>query len=393
MNFKILSLIILIFVFQQNFASVKFEQTKQDTTINSDDEFEDYNEGADSQATSSDDEFEDYNEETVNNAINSDDEFKDVDEFEEFSETEKTVSQSCPSGGCSSCKKNSESFLNSALIWVLGILAITILAGFFVRFEKTRKFRNIFLISSLIVLGFSELHHACPCMISSIQDTFLWIFGNDVDWRKMIWFLGLLPITYIFGQVWCGWLCHLGALQEFLYLPGKIKIFRGEKAQKTMKIIRWVLFIVLLIQLFAESRIFYCKIDPFKAIFDLGFLGSKYLVTRWILVGLLILSSLFIYRPFCKTVCPVGLMLGLISKIPGAAVIGIGGKCVGCNVCNKACDMDAITHHGKFSIIDNSECIMCGDCMDSCKQHGLSIFRKNKKHPDKIECKKDECKL
>ena len=54
--------------------------------------------------------------------------------------------------------------------------------------------------------------------------------------------------------------------------------------------------------------------------------------------------------------------------------------------------MDAITHHGKFSIIDNIECIACGECIDSCKKNGLSFFRKSKKHPDKIECK-NECKF
>ncbi|MEA3445088.1 MAG: 4Fe-4S binding protein [Bacteroidota bacterium] len=382
MKYRIILLLIL-FAVQLNFTSANNQSNITDTIVdaqNQDDEFDEFEDFEESKDANLDDEFEDFDE------ANDDDEFEEFDEFDDSDTT-------CPEASkcAKTCGKN-ETYLNKALIWVLGILGFTILAGIFVRFEYTRKFRNIFLLSAIIVLGFSELHHACPCMLSSFQRTFLWIFGYDIDWRKMIWFLGLIPITYIFGQVWCGWVCHLGALQEFLYLPGKVKIFRGERAQKTMKIIRWVLFVALLIQLFVENRLFFCKIDPFKTVFDLGFLGSKYLITRWVLLILLLLSSLFIYRPFCKAVCPVGLVLGWISKIPGASVLGIGGKCAGCSLCNKACDMDAITHHGKFSIIDNKECISCGECIDSCKKKGLDFFRKSKKHPDKIECK-NECKV
>jgi len=377
---SILLVLLVSFSLQINNVSAGIQNNVIDTIVetqNSDDEFEDFDEANEG---FSDDEFEDFED------SESSDEF---DEFEEFSDSETT----CPSAStCSKTCGKSESSLNTALIWVLGILGFTILAGIFVRFEYTRKFRNVFLLTALIVLGFSELHHACPCMLSSFQRTFLWLFGYDIDWRKMIWFLGLIPITYVFGQVWCGWICHLGALQEFLYMPGKVKIFKSERAQKVMKIIRWTLFIALLIQLGIENRLFFCKIDPFKTVFDLGFLGKKFLITRWILLILLLLSSLFIYRPFCKSVCPVGLVLGWISKIPGSSILGIGGKCAGCKLCNKACEMDAITHYGKYSIIDNKECIVCGECIDSCKRNGLDFFRKSKTHPDKIECK-NECAI
>ena len=343
--------------------------------------------------TDSDDEFEDFNDTEEGEGTEDSDEFEEFDESNENVEHSKEEKTSCTlSNSCTKSCDNNKAPLDKAVIWVLGILGFTVLAGIFVRFEFTRKFRNIFLLISLIVLGFSELHHACPCMLSSFQNTLLWFYGNDVSWSKMLWFLGLIPITYIFGQVWCGWVCHLGGLQEFLYLPGKVKILKSEKAQRILKLIRIALFAALIIQLFVTSKLFFCKIDPFKTVFDLGFLGNHYIITRWILLGLLLISSLFTYRPFCKAICPVGLMLGLVSKIPGASILGIKNKCVGCNSCNKACEMDAITHHGKHSTLDNKDCIACGACFDSCKKNSLAFVRKNKKNPVKIECK-NECNI
>ena len=362
--------------------------TAQESGVQSE-EFEEFEEFDKAEKGSSTEEFDEFEEFDENKEGTTSDEFEDFEDFDETSSADSvcpnaaTCSQSCP---------QTESALNNALIWVLGILAFTMLAGLMVRHPFTRRFRNLFLLAGVIVLGFSTLHHACPCMLSSFQNTILTLFGNDIDWRKTIWFLGLIPITYIFGQVWCGWVCHLGALQEFLHLPGRTKIFSSQRAQTTMKVIRWVLLLALVVQLAIDNQLFFCKIDPFKTVFDLGFLGKKYLALRWVLLILLLLSSLFIYRPFCKAACPVGLMLGLVSKIPGASILGIKGKCVGCSSCNKACEMDAITRHGKFSVLDNKECIACGDCMDSCKQKGIGFLRKSKQHPEKIECK-NECSV
>ncbi|MBI4648629.1 MAG: 4Fe-4S binding protein [Bacteroidia bacterium] len=334
--------------------------------------------------------------ENANNFLN--DSIKEVpgtDEFKPFNENSDSAfpageleqfaneSQQGCSRSCSLRPGNLEQIRRKELYWVLGILAVTVITGFLVRFKLSRNLRNIFLFLSVIILGFSDLHHACPCMLSSLQDTVLFIFGINTDWQKMLWFIGLIPVTYLFGKVWCGWLCHLGALQEFLFLPIKFNIFKGEKAMKIMKIIRWILLLTLIIQLAIEQRIFFCRIDPFKTIFDLDIYGSRFLVLRWILVGLLLLTSFFSYRPFCKSACPVGLMLGLISFIPGSSVIGRKGDCTGCELCHATCRQEAILCKKEHIILNNIDCISCGKCLDSCRNGGLGFFRKKKNHPVK----------
>jgi ferredoxin len=263
--------------------------------------------------------------------------------------------------------------------WALSILAFTILAGIFVRFEKTRKLRPLFLLAAVVILGF---YRGGPGIISSFQNTYLYAIGATLKWPAIILFLGLLPITYFFGKVFCGWACYLGAIQEFLYI-GKFKVLQTEKAQKIMRIIRYVILVLLLIQLTISQGIEWSKIGPFKVIFNLYSPN----ITGYVLLVILLISSLFIHRPFCKIVCPAGLIFGWITKIPGASVLGITESCAGCKTCNTSCNINAITRDGKTSTLDNQECIMCGDCMSDCKIKSIQPFKKGKNHEGNITLK------
>jgi ferredoxin len=310
------------------------------------------------------------------NEIVKSDEFSE-DEFSEFSQSE-TESESC-SGSCTGCGAGKS---NSQIWWVLSILGMTVVAGVMVRYRSTRNLRGYFLLASLIVLGFYK--GGCPCPIMSLHHALFALMGETPNWLGMLWFLGLLPITYLFGKVWCGWICHLGALQEFLYLPGKIKVLQSDKAQRVMRLIRIVLFVALIIQLLITKTNLFKTIDPFKVAFNFQ---SPHIVA-WVLLGLTLLVSVFMYRPFCKTVCPIGLVLGWVSKIPGASILSPKKDCIGCKVCDISCKINAITRSNKTSILDNQECIACGNCITDCSKNTMSFVRNSKKYDSKTVCEK-----
>lgn len=297
------------------------------------------------------------------------DEFtENVDEFTEYTGDEQPVIETPVS--------------YNRTFWAVAILIFTILAGILVKYKATRNFRPLFLLLSIVFLGF---YRGGPGVISSFQNTYLFFLGLDNNWQAIILFLGLIPVSYLFGRVFCGWLCYLGALQEFLYIS-RIKIFQTEKAQKIMRIIRIVALVILVIQLTFTQTILWNKIGPFKVVFNL--FSSN--ITGYVLLGILLISSLFIYRPFCKAICPVGLILGWITKIPGASVIGINDSCCGCKTCNTSCKINAITNSDKISKLDNQECIMCGDCLSDCKTKSNNIYKNIKQHYGKIKLKLDK---
>ena len=203
--------------------------------------------------------------------------------------------------------------------------------------------------------------------------------------KTEFYFLLLIPITYLFGKVWCGWICHLGAIQEFLYLPSKFRILQDELSQKILKYLRYFLIAILVLQLIFQKNIYWCQIDPFWSIFNLDVDFTNYTISA-ILVVLILLTSLFSFRPFCRAACPIGISLGWISAIPGASMIGIKGECSSCKMCNKACEINAITQFGKHSILDNKECIACGDCIDDCQKGGLDFKRKKVSESHIVDC-------
>lgn len=291
--------------------------------------------------------------------------FSDDNEFESFETTDKF--EDLNSGSATTEEKDGSIWKDRNFRLSLLVLAITALAGVLVRFKTTRKLKTLMLLGTIIYLGF--INGACPCMISSFQNTVMYVLGIEINPMHMLWFLGLIPLTYFFGKVWCGWVCHLGALQEFIFRPGMLKKLKNRKSQVVFKWIRILVLIILIAQIVVTKTNIFIHYDPFKVAFNLFSANTL----GYILLAILLLTSLLIYRPFCRAICPVGLILGWISHIPGASKLHKNDSCVDCKSCSYACRHNAMTYENKKSHLDNEDCILCGDCMDTCKFSSLEI--------------------
>lgn len=357
-----------------------FEEKDSSQTTNSDsdeDEFFDFVDGSDD---SDEDEFFDFddNESASEDEFEAFEDFEESDEFEDFDESDVAGTMMKGDGG--------NGGMSPQYLWVLGILAFTILSGFLVRNAKTRKLRIFFLLASVVILGFYR--GGCPCPIMGFQNLILAIKGVEVGWHSVVWFLALIPITYIFGKVWCGWICHLGALQEFLFM-GKFEILKSPKAQDILRYVRISVFVILVIQILITNTNIFVHYDPFKIAFNIFSTSTL----GYILLGILLVSSLFINRPFCRTACPIGLILGWVSLIPGASVIGVKkGACAGCKSCAGACKIHAISRENKTSRLVNQDCIGCGECVDACGQNGLGFHKAGKQFPNIVTLENEKKK-
>ena len=84
---------------------------------------------------------------------------------------------------------------------------------------------------------------------------------------------------------------------------------------------------------------------------------------------LVIIGSIFVFRFFCKTLCPLGAIYGLLNKI---SLYGLKVKkedCIFCGKCEKICKMDINPIKNPNSI----ECIRCGECAAVCKNKAIKI--------------------
>lgn len=236
------------------------------------------------------------------------------------------------------------------------------------KFKNFVKYRGLFLLLGVAWLGFYR--GGCTCMIGGFQNLILGVFGVAINWWTVLWVGTLVVATYLFGRVWCGWLCHLGAIQEFLFHSAKLQILKSDNSRKVLKIIRYVAFGVWCLYLIIIRKNIFCEIDPFKALFNL-FFGN------WISVALLVIllvSSVLIYRPFCRTLCPVGVLLGWVSMIPGARKINTIPECVNCGSCVKTCPSNAIAKKDKAEV-DTESCLACGECTLACHKDTIKLKR------------------
>ena len=95
-------------------------------------------------------------------------------------------------------------------------------------------------------------------------------------------------------------------------------------------------------------------------------LGKLFSFKCFILITVVVLSILF-YRPFCKWICPLGAIYSLFNKVSLLNIKVEDSKCIGCGQCSRVCKMDVdVCKHP-----DHPECIRCGACIKACPKDAI----------------------
>ncbi len=241
--------------------------------------------------------------------------------------------------------------------------------------------------------------YACPgalgsCPIGSLQA----VIGSRG--RNTSLYVGgfLAGVGATLGRFVCGWLCPFGWFQDLLYkipFPKKLRRLPGEKF---LALFRYLVLLVLVIILpiFAVDFIgqgtpWYCKwVCPSGTLSGLLLLaGNAPLrsVTGWLFAwkNLILLVtvgvSLFLYRPFCRYVCPLGAIYGVANHFSLYRLEIDTEACVECGACQRACKLDIPT----YKTPNSSACIRCGDCIKACPYSAIkSGFRTKVKPASKV---------
>jgi polyferredoxin len=252
---------------------------------------------------------------------------------------------------CLSDKYNTQSIIGLCVaLWFICII------GLFYNTKTILHLRPFILLASLVWFGF--IAGGCNCILFDFQGFILFLLGNITFWLSFSAITTILILSVIFGPLWCGWLCWLGALQEFIYKQNRWKLLYTKKTQKILFLIQIGAFVALVIWILIAQRPVFCAYDPFISIF-------KFKIFNWIgyiTVPLLLISSLFIYRSFCRILCPIGLLLYVIKYLPFASQLKLI-ECIKCQKCYSYCKLDAISDNRV-----KKTCNMCGECKQAeCK--------------------------
>ena len=232
--------------------------------------------------------------------------------------------------------------------------------------------------------------YSCPgalgaCPIGSLQATL-----NSRDYKISMYIVGLLVIFGTFlGRFVCGFLCPFGLVQDLLYkIPfvKKIRSLPGERALRYLRFVFLAVFVILLPAFVADFMGFgepwFCKwICPVGTLeggiplvlLNSAMRGAAGFIFRWKLAILIltIISSIIIYRPFCRYVCPLGAIYGIFNKISFYRFKIDDSKCTKCKACQKICKLNIPVYEKPNS----ADCIRCGDCKAACPHSAITSVK------------------
>jgi NosR/NirI family nitrous oxide reductase transcriptional regulator len=203
---------------------------------------------------------------------------------------------------------------------------------------KKRSRRGILTITIVSLIYFGFLREGCICPIGSIQNVTLALFDSNyiLPISALIFFIVPLLFTLFFGRTFCAGVCPLGAIQD-IFLLKPVKIPNTTNRILGLLPYAYLAFAILFAATGADFII--CRYDPFVGFFR--FSGNFPILMLG--AGLLVLS-IFVGRPYCRFLCPYGVILKFISRFSKWHTTITPSNCIQCKLCENSCAFQAINY-------------------------------------------------
>lgn len=252
-------------------------------------------------------------------------------------------------------------------------------------FLKNRKvtagLRKRWLLAAVLIFG--VILGADPSPMGTVKDA-IHLYGTAqvIYPPRMIALAVFLTIVILANKYICAWGCQVGTLQDLIFRinqTDKRKAIMGKKIKLPFAItnsIRVLFLFVFTLVAFLWAIDIIGSIDPFK-IFKPATLG----LSGGVFAGLLVLSSLFIYRPWCHFCCPFGLVGWFVEKFSLVKISVDFESCIACQKCATECPstvMNAILRYDKMTIPD---CYACYTCRDVCPTGSIRFSTRARTSP------------
>ena len=213
----------------------------------------------------------------------------------------------------------------------------------------------------------------------------------------------LLVLSLVFGRVYCSFICPMGVYQDVVaWLSKKFTKKKKYTFSKAMTVLRWTVLAATVIAFIFGFNFLVGLLDPYGAygrivthifrpaylagnnlleyifssfdnytfykvgIYSLGLLSTLIALATLVGIGLLAWRN---GRTWCNTICPVGTVLGFISRYSLFRLQFDDDKCNSCGLCAMKCKASCI--NSKDKQIDYSRCVTCFNCIEACNRSAM----------------------
>jgi len=230
------------------------------------------------------------------------------------------------------------------------------------------------------LLSSASLHALCPFggVVTLYQYATVGTFVQKIHESAFILMILGLVLAVLFGPVFCGWVCPFGTFQEGLGKLGK-KLFRRrynrfvpERIDRVLRYARYLVLAWVVYMTAATGTLIFSAYDPYFTLFNLW--SDEVAIGGAVILGLTVLASLFVERPWCKYACPYGAFLGVFNLFRVFRIRRSEATCKTCSVCDINCPMNIKV--SQKSIVRDPQCISCLECTSeaSCPAAGTVEF-------------------
>jgi len=221
-------------------------------------------------------------------------------------------------------------------------------------------------------LSSASVHAVCPFggVVSIYQYVTAGTYVHKIHESAFILMYIVFALALLVGPAFCGWVCPLGSFQEWLSKLGKItfkkrfNMFVPSGIDSYLRYLRYAVLIWVVYVTATSASLFFADYDPYFALFN--FWTGEVAISGLIILGVVILASLYMERPFCKYACPYGAILGVFNLFRVFKIKRNVSTCIDCKACDRTCPMNIEVSTGES--IRNHQCISCLKCTseDAC---------------------------
>lgn len=267
-------------------------------------------------------------------------------------------------------EENSKNPLRFTVHFIFYLLFLSMVFVLMRKMRISPKTRILLYVAGIVVFGFG--FNSNPSPMGPMRDTIA-LFGNPVEivHPRLFAILTFLVFVVLANKFICGWACQFGVLQDLIFRLNRNSadtkgLIRQYKIPfRISNSIRISFFVLASSASFLWAFNLIEAIDPFNI-----FNPENASIAGGIFMGILIMLSLFVYRPWCHLFCPFGLLGWLFEKISVYKINVSFDACTLCGKCAASCPSDAMK-----AIFENKntkpDCFACGTCLNVCPEDAI----------------------